>query len=32
LAAILGRDPWGAPLANPPLLESLIDDEKDADK
>ncbi|MEI6445922.1 MAG: hypothetical protein WCO29_23035 [Nostocales cyanobacterium ELA583] len=28
LAAILGRDPWGAPLANPPLLESLIDADK----
>ena len=26
LAAILGRDPWGAPLANPPLLESLAFD------
>jgi glycogen operon protein len=26
LAAILGRDPWGAPLANPPLLESLAGD------
>ena len=23
LASILGRDPWGAPMANPPLLESL---------
>jgi glycogen operon protein len=26
LASILGRDPWGAPLANPPLLESLAFD------
>ncbi len=26
LAAILGRDPWGAPLANPPLLETLAFD------
>ncbi|MCP9808752.1 glycogen debranching protein GlgX [Cyanobium sp. HWJ4-Hawea] len=26
LATILGRDPWGAPLANPPLLESLAFD------
>lgn len=26
LAAILGRDPWGAPLTNPPLLESLAFD------
>jgi glycogen operon protein len=26
LAAILGRDPWGYPLANPPLLESLAFD------
>jgi glycogen operon protein len=26
LAAILGRDPFGAPLANPPLLESLAAD------
>jgi glycogen operon protein len=26
LAAILGRDPWGAPLPNPPLLESLAFD------
>lgn len=26
LAAILGRDPWGVPLANPPLLESLAFD------
>ena len=26
LAAILGRDPYGAPLANPPLLESLAYD------
>jgi isoamylase len=26
LAAILGRDPWGAPLPNPPLLESLAYD------
>jgi glycogen operon protein len=26
LAAILGRDPWGAPLANPPLLEILAFD------
>lgn len=26
LAAILGRDPWGAPMANPPLLESLAFD------
>ncbi|MEM7738201.1 MAG: alpha-amylase family glycosyl hydrolase, partial [Deinococcota bacterium] len=26
LAAILGRDPWGAPLSNPPLLESLAHD------
>ena len=26
LAAILGRDPFGAPLANPPLLESLAFD------
>jgi glycogen operon protein len=26
LAAILGRDPWGAPLANPPLLEELAFD------
>ncbi|MGF1479640.1 MAG: glycogen debranching protein GlgX [Cyanophyceae cyanobacterium] len=25
-AAILGRDPWGAPLANPPLLETLAFD------
>ena len=26
LASILGRDPWGAPLSNPPLLESLAYD------
>jgi isoamylase len=26
LAAVLGRDPWGAPLANPPLLETLAFD------
>lgn len=26
LASILGRDPWGYPLANPPLLESLAFD------
>ena len=26
LAAILGRDPWGAPMANPPLLETLAFD------
>ncbi|BAW97665.1 isoamylase [[Synechococcus] sp. NIES-970] len=26
LAAILGRDPWGYPLTNPPLLESLAFD------
>ena len=26
LASILGRDPWGAPLANPPLLEVLAFD------
>jgi len=26
LASILGRDPWGAPLPNPPLLESLAFD------
>lgn len=26
LATILGRDPWGAPLPNPPLLESLAFD------
>jgi isoamylase len=26
LAAILGRDPWGAPMANPPLLEALAYD------
>jgi glycogen operon protein len=26
LAAILGRDPWGAPMHNPPLLESLAFD------
>ncbi|MGB0385885.1 MAG: glycogen debranching protein GlgX [Ardenticatenaceae bacterium] len=26
LAAILGRDPWGAPLTNPPLLEILAND------
>jgi isoamylase len=26
LAAVLGRDPWGAPLANPPLLETLAYD------
>lgn len=26
LAAILGRDQWGVPLANPPLLESLAFD------
>jgi glycogen operon protein len=26
LASILGRDPWGAPLANPPLLEALAFD------
>ena len=26
LAAILGRDPFGAPLANPPLLETLAAD------
>ncbi|NDJ21797.1 glycogen debranching protein GlgX [Nostoc sp. B(2019)] len=26
LAAILGRDPWGSPLSNPPLLESLAFD------
>jgi isoamylase len=23
LASILGRDPWGAPMANPPLIEQL---------
>ena len=27
LAAILRRDPWGAPLANPPLLEILAHDQ-----
>jgi glycogen operon protein len=26
LASVLGRDPWGAPLSNPPLLESLAFD------
>jgi isoamylase len=26
LAAILGRDPWGAPMPNPPLLEMLAFD------
>jgi glycogen operon protein len=26
LASILGRDPWGAPMANPPLLETLAFD------
>lgn len=26
LAAILGRDPWGTPLSNPPLLETLAFD------
>ncbi|MBE9195198.1 glycogen debranching protein GlgX [Synechocystis sp. LEGE 06083] len=26
LASILGRDPWGYPLANPPLLETLAFD------
>jgi len=26
LASVLGRDPWGAPLPNPPLLESLAFD------
>lgn len=26
LATILGRDPWGAPLPNPPLLETLAFD------
>lgn len=26
LASILGRDPWGAPLSNPPLLEALAFD------
>jgi len=26
LASILGRDPWGSPMANPPLLESLAFD------
>jgi isoamylase len=26
LASILGRDPWGAPLPNPPLLETLAYD------
>jgi len=26
LAAILGRDPWGSPLPNPPLLETLAFD------
>ena len=26
LAAILGRDPWGKPLSNPPLLETLAFD------
>lgn len=26
LASILGRDPWGAPMANPPLLEALAFD------
>ncbi|MEL7038739.1 MAG: glycogen debranching protein GlgX [Cyanobacteria bacterium J06592_8] len=26
LASILGRDPWGVPLANPPLLETLAFD------
>jgi len=26
LASILGRDPWGFPLANPPLLETLAFD------
>ena len=26
LATILGRDPWGAPLSNPPLLETLAFD------
>jgi glycogen operon protein len=26
LGSILGRDPWGAPMANPPLLETLAFD------
>jgi len=26
LASILGRDPWGAPMTNPPLLEALAFD------
>jgi isoamylase len=26
LASVLGRDPWGAPLKNPPLLEALAFD------
>lgn len=26
LASILGRDPWGGPMANPPLLEALAFD------
>ncbi len=26
LASILGRDQWGAPMANPPLLEALAND------
>ena len=26
LASILGRDPWGAPMSNPPLLEALAFD------
>jgi isoamylase len=26
LASVLGRDPWGAPMANPPLLEALAFD------
>jgi glycogen operon protein len=26
LASVLGRDPWGTPLANPPLLEALAFD------
>ncbi|MCK9463557.1 MAG: alpha-amylase family glycosyl hydrolase, partial [Proteobacteria bacterium] len=26
LASVLGRDPWGAPLSNPPLLEALAFD------
>lgn len=26
LASVLGRDPWGAPLSNPPLLETLAFD------